>query len=247
MRETWTCLLLALLLALTACSGKPAAETAGKPTEAGEKESPAEVSVVSPPAQTPESDRSEPAGRAEGPEARAESREETAPADNQTGGGAAGEERRKEPEKPGNEGKTPAGPTPHFPKEDRPQPEPEEPAPLAPTPQEPAPEDPAPQDPAPEQPEPEGPVPEEPDPQPFDIEYYVAYAKAYAVSVGLELDPDTMASWDTPMIFTAADAPWIEESIRQRIDFSVREGDTGFWCWAEDLGDGRYKLYIGRG
>ena len=247
MRKTWTCLMLALLLALTACSGKPAAETAEKQIETGEKERPAEVSVVSPPAQTPESDRSETDGPAEGPEARTESREETAPAEDQTGGGAAGEERGKEPAKPENEEKAPAGPLPQPPKEDRPQPEPEDLAPLEPTPQEPAPEDPAPQDPAPEQPEPEGPAPALPAPEPFDIEYYVAYAKAYAVSVGLELDPDTMASWDTPMIFTAADALWIEESIRQRIDFSVREGDTGFWCWAEDLGDGRYKLYIGRG
>ncbi len=233
MRKTWTCLLLAVLLALTACSGKTAAETAEKPTLVGEKGNPTEVSTVSPPAQTPEADRSETDGPAEGPEARTESREKTTPAEDQTCGGAAGEEQGKEPAKPGNEEKGPVAPTPQPPKEDRPQPEPEDPAPPEPTPQEPVPEDPAPQDPAPK--------------QPFDIGYYVEYAKAYAVSVGLELDPDTMASLDTPMIFTAADAPWIEESIRQRIDFSVREGDTGFWCWAEDLGDGRYKLYIGRG
>ena len=94
-------------------------------------------------------------------------------------------------------------------------------------------------------PEPEpGPEPEEPA---FDIERYVQYARDYALSVGLELDPDTMASWDTPMIFTAADAPYIEQSIRERIAISLREGDTAIWCWAEDLGGGRYAIYIGRG
>ena len=91
----------------------------------------------------------------------------------------------------------------------------------------------------------------EPDPEPeepaFDIERYVQYARDYALSVGLELDPDTMASWDTPMIFTAADAPYIEQSIRERIAISLREGDTAIWCWAEDLGDGRYAVYISRG
>ena len=90
-----------------------------------------------------------------------------------------------------------------------------------------------------------------PDPEPpapaFDIEYYVQYAKNYAVSMGLELDPSTMESWDTPMIFTEADAPYIEQSIRERVAVSLREGDTGFWCWAEYLGDGRYAVYIGRG
>ena len=90
-----------------------------------------------------------------------------------------------------------------------------------------------------------------PDPEPeepaFDIERYVQYARDYALSVGLELDPDTMASWDTPMIFTAADAPYIEQSIRERIAISLREGDTAVWCWAEDLGGGRYAIYIGRG
>ena len=107
--------------------------------------------------------------------------------------------------------------------------------------------------PIPSQPTPE-PDPEpqpEPDPEPeepaFDIGRYVQYARDYALSVGLELDPDTASSWDTPMIFTAADAPYIEQSIRERIAISLREGDTAIWCWAENLGDGRYAVYISRG
>ena len=100
-------------------------------------------------------------------------------------------------------------------------------------------------------PEPQPEPTPEPDPEPeepaFDIWRYVQYAKDYALSVGLALDESTMASWDTPMIFTAADAPYIEQSIRERIAISLREGDTAIWCWAEDLGDGRYAVYISRG
>ena len=100
-------------------------------------------------------------------------------------------------------------------------------------------------------PEPDPEPQPEPDPEPeepaFDIGRYVQYARDYALSVGLELDPDTASSWDTPMIFTAGDAPYIEQSIRERIAISLREGDTAVWCWAEDLGGGRYAIYISRG
>jgi len=82
---------------------------------------------------------------------------------------------------------------------------------------------------------------------PFDISSYVEWGKGYAESIGLILDPATMAGYDTPMVFTAEDAPYIKQWIMDDLKIHLKEGDTATWIWAEDTGDGIYEIFTGRG
>jgi len=84
-------------------------------------------------------------------------------------------------------------------------------------------------------------------PQELDIGAYVAWAKQYAQSIGLILDASTMAGWDTPMIFTAEDEPYIKQWIQEDLDIHLREGDVATWIWAEKTADGAYEFFTGRG
>jgi hypothetical protein len=114
---------------------------------------------------------------------------------------------------------------------------PEEPKPTQPVQQ---------QTPAPAEPKP--PVEqssEEPKEPEFNIDYWISFAKNYAVSIGLELSPTATECWDNPII-AGAHSKYLERDIKDCLNcYKNIEGFTGVWVWAEPDGNGAYKLYIG--
>lgn len=99
---------------------------------------------------------------------------------------------------------------------------------------------------------PSTPAEEKPTPQPeekaFDMDYWLAYAKDYAVSIGLVLDQGTAGTWDTPIRCSSKTEDVLAAYIRDDLAYyKNQEGCTAVWIWAEQVGDGQYELFIGRG
>ena len=93
---------------------------------------------------------------------------------------------------------------------------------------------------------------ETPAPQPeekvFDMDYWLGYAKDYAVGIGLRLDENATDSWDTPIRCSSKTEDVLAAYIRDDLTYyKNEEGCTAVWIWAEPVGDGRYELFIGRG
>ena len=93
---------------------------------------------------------------------------------------------------------------------------------------------------------------ETPAPQPeekvFDMDYWLGYAKDYAVGIGLRLDENAADSWDTPIRCSSKTEDVLERYIQDDLSYyKDEEGCTAVWIWAEPVGDGRYELFIGRG
>lgn len=93
---------------------------------------------------------------------------------------------------------------------------------------------------------------ETPAPQPeekgFDIDYWLAYAKDYAVGIGLRLDENATGSWDTPIRCSSKTEDVLAAYIRDDLTYyKNEEGCTAVWIWTEQVGDGQYELFIGRG
>lgn len=93
---------------------------------------------------------------------------------------------------------------------------------------------------------------ETPAPQPeekvFDMDYWLAYAKDYAVGIGLRLDENATDSWDTPIRCSSKTEDVLAAYIRDDLTYyKNEEGCTAVWIWAEQVGDGQYELFIGRG
>ena len=93
---------------------------------------------------------------------------------------------------------------------------------------------------------------EKPAPQPeekgFDMDYWLAYAKDYAVGIGLRLDENAADSWDTPIRCSSKTKDVLAAYIRDDLTYyKNEEGCTAVWIWAEQVGDGQYELFIGRG
>ena len=100
--------------------------------------------------------------------------------------------------------------------------------------------------------DPSKPVTDEPAPQPeekvFDIDYWLGYAKDYAVGIGLRLDENATDSWDTPIRCSSKTEDVLAAYIRDDLTYyKNEEGCTAVWIWAEQVGDGQYELFIGRG
>lgn len=100
--------------------------------------------------------------------------------------------------------------------------------------------------------DPSKPVTDETAPQPeekgFDIDYWLAYAKDCAVSIGLRLDENAADSWDTPIRCSSKTEDVLAAYIRDDLTYyKNEEGCTAVWIWAEQVGDGQYELFIGRG
>ena len=93
------------------------------------------------------------------------------------------------------------------------------------------------------QPTPE-PQPVEPPAPSFDVSTYVAYAKSYGQSIGLALDSFAVSCWDDPITANAS-CTYLERDIRDRLDWYLASGYTGFTAWSEDVGGGSYLIYIG--
>lgn len=86
---------------------------------------------------------------------------------------------------------------------------------------------------------------EEPSKPDFDIDYWISFAKNYAVTIGLELSPAAIECWDNPMI-AGTHSKYLERDIIDCLNcYKNVEGFTGVWIWAEPDGNGAYKLYIG--
>lgn len=80
---------------------------------------------------------------------------------------------------------------------------------------------------------------------PFDIDYWIAYAKDYAVSVGLILNPEATACWDYP-IAAGTKCTGTERDIRDCLSLYARDEDiTDVWIWYEKDGETRFDIYIG--
>lgn len=93
---------------------------------------------------------------------------------------------------------------------------------------------------------------ETPAPQPeekvFDMDYWLGYAKDYAVSIGLRLDKNAADSWDTPIRCSSKTEDVLAAYIRDDLTYyKNEEGCTAVWIWAEQVEDGQYELFIGRG
>lgn len=93
------------------------------------------------------------------------------------------------------------------------------------------------------QPTPE-PLPVEPPAPSFDVSTYVVYAKSYGQSIGLTLDGTAVSCWDDPITANAS-CFYLERDIRDRLDWYLASGYTGFTVWSEDMGGGSYLIYIG--
>lgn len=100
--------------------------------------------------------------------------------------------------------------------------------------------------------DPSKPMTDEATPQPeeksFNMDYWLAYAKDYAVSIGLVLDPAAAGTWDTPIRCSSKTEDVLAAYIRDDLTYyKDQEGCTAVWIWAEQIGDGQYELFIGRG
>lgn len=93
--------------------------------------------------------------------------------------------------------------------------------------------------------EPELPAEEEPTEPAFDIQTWVDYAKAYAESVGLQLESSAVDCWDNP-IDADADCIYLERDICSHLNrYAADETITDVWVWYEAVGTNSYLIYIG--
>lgn len=88
----------------------------------------------------------------------------------------------------------------------------------------------------------------QPEEKGFDMDYWLGYAKDYAVGIGLRLDENATDSWDTPIRCSSKTEDVLAAYIRDDLTYyKNEEGCTAVWIWAEQVGDGQYELFIGRG
>lgn len=82
------------------------------------------------------------------------------------------------------------------------------------------------------------------DPQ-FDINYWLEFARKYAESIGLAIDPKAVSCWDNPII-AGPNSKYLERDIKTRMNrYKNVEGFTDIWVWAEPDENGNYRLFIG--
>ena len=83
-------------------------------------------------------------------------------------------------------------------------------------------------------------------PQPeFDVQFWMSFAKEYAVSVGLTLDNEAVSCWDNP-IGAGKHCIYLERDIKSRLDRYAKDEDiTDVWIWAEPVSNDCYDIYIG--
>ena len=79
---------------------------------------------------------------------------------------------------------------------------------------------------------------------PFDIEYWISYAKATAQQNGLSLDSIATDCWDNP-INANPNCIYLERDINSRMSRYARDGFTCVWVWYECIGTDSYLIYVG--
>lgn len=78
----------------------------------------------------------------------------------------------------------------------------------------------------------------------FDVNYWLSFAKSYALQIGLEIDPTAVDCWDNPTIANA-DCIYLERDLKSRLNRYASDGDiSAVNIWAENLGNGNYLIYI---
>ena len=78
----------------------------------------------------------------------------------------------------------------------------------------------------------------------FDVNYWISFAKSYALQIGLEIDNTAVDCWDNPTTANA-DCIYLERDLTHRLDRYKRDDDiTAVNIWAESLGNGNYLIYI---
>lgn len=78
----------------------------------------------------------------------------------------------------------------------------------------------------------------------FDVNYWIGFARSYALQIGLEIDPTAVDCWDNPTTANA-DCIYLERDLTHRLDHYNRDDDiTAVNIWAESLGNGNYLIYI---
>ena len=78
----------------------------------------------------------------------------------------------------------------------------------------------------------------------FDINYWIDFARSYALQIGLEIDPTAVDCWDNPTTANA-DCIYLERDLMHRLDrYASDEDITAVNIWAESLGNGNYLIYI---
>ena len=79
----------------------------------------------------------------------------------------------------------------------------------------------------------------------FDIQYWISFAKEYAISIGLSLDSAAIDCWDNP-IGANSRCIYLERDIKSRLNRYAKDKDiTDVWIWTEYVGDDCYDIYIG--
>lgn len=87
-------------------------------------------------------------------------------------------------------------------------------------------------------------VPTETQPN-FDIDYWISFAKNYAIQIGLELDSEAIYCWDNP-ITANTKRRGIDDDIQSRLNrYKNVEGVTAVWVWVEKVSGAEYEIYIG--
>ena len=78
----------------------------------------------------------------------------------------------------------------------------------------------------------------------FDVNYWISFARSYALQIGLEIDETAVDCWDNP-ITANADCIYLERDLKSRLNRYVSDEDiTAVNIWAESLGNGNYLIYI---
>ena len=92
----------------------------------------------------------------------------------------------------------------------------------------------------------QGTAPEPDTAQPeFDTQYWISFAKEYAIIIGLSLDSAAIDCWDNP-IGANSRCIYLERDIKSRLNRYAKDADiTDIWIWAEPVGDDCYDIYIG--
>ena len=84
----------------------------------------------------------------------------------------------------------------------------------------------------------------EPPKSEFDVNYWISFARSYALQIGLEIDLTAVDCWDNPTTANA-DCIYLERDLTHRLDRYNRDDDiTAVNIWAESLGNGNYLIYI---
>jgi cytoskeletal protein RodZ len=81
-------------------------------------------------------------------------------------------------------------------------------------------------------------------PAPFDIDYWISYAKTTAQQNGLSLDSTATDCWDNP-ITANPDCIYLERDISSRMSRYARDGFTCVWVWYECVVTDSYLIYVG--